>query len=395
MANRDATELYLADLYAQAVPEPEQQLAWARGIDAAQQQINRALAASAEAIAALLGASAENRQDASAARMLARMLAQEESPTAEETSAAFLRARMRRLRVLLCRARYHDADAILDVLQPLRLRTEFVSQLTEGLRVTPSPGAESFIQATRPALARIGELTGLLVNANQRLVATLARQYRNGPLPFMDLVQEGNLGLLRALERFDPEHGTRVSTYAMWWIRRAMVYAIARQGRDVRPSVAQYWGARQALRTMDRLEIAQGRRATHREAAQHLGTSVEALQQSLAVLSPPLALDAPLQGPDGAQHLDRLESAAEKNPEHMALDGDLRHAVKQLLLQLPERHAKILRMRFGIDLRDDCTLDQIAQQQGVTRERIRQLEAQALNALRKLDQAWILRGCLG
>ena len=395
MANRDATELYLADLYAQAIPEPEQQLAWARGMDAAQQQINRALAVSAEAVAALLDASAENLQDATAARMLARVLAQEESPTAEETSAAFLCARMRRLRTLVCRARHHDADAILDVLQPLRLRTEFVSQLNERLRVTHSPGAGNFILATTPRLARIGELTGLLVNANQRLVATLARQYRNGPLPFMDLVQEGNLGLLRALERFDPEHGTRVSTYAMWWIRRAMVYAIARQGRDVRPSVAQYWGARQALRAMDRLEIVQGRRATHRETAQHLGTSVEALQQSLAVLAPPLALDAPLQGPDGAQHLDRLESAAERNPEHMVTDGDLRHAIKQLLLQLPERHAKILRMRFGIDLRDDCTLDQIAQQQGVTRERIRQLEAQALNALRKLDQAWILRGCLG
>ena len=394
MANRDATELYLADLYAQAVPEPEQQLAWARGMDAAQQQINRALAASAEAVAALLDAAAENRQDASAARLLARVLAQEDAPTADESAAEFLRARMRRLRMLVCRAGNPDAEAILEVLRPLRLRTEFLSQLIARLRATSS-GAEPFIQAAGPALARIRALTGLLVNANQRLVATLARQYRNGPLPFMDLVQEGNLGLLRALERFDPEHGTRVSTYAMWWIRRAMVYAIARQGRDVRPSVAQYWGARQALRTMDRLETVQGRRATHREAALHLGTSVEALQQSLAVLSPPLALDAPLQGPDGAQHLDRLESSAEKNPEPMALEGDLRHAVRQLLLQLPERHAKILRMRFGIDLRDDCTLDQIAQQQGVTRERIRQLEAQALNALRQLDQAWILRGCLG
>ncbi|MFA7387040.1 MAG: sigma-70 family RNA polymerase sigma factor, partial [Thiohalobacteraceae bacterium] len=344
MANRDATELYLADLYAQAVPEPEQQLAWARGMDAAQQQINRALAASAEAVAALLDAAAENRPDVSAARMLARVLARADAATADESPAAFLRVCMRRLRTLVCRAGERDAEVILDVLQPLRLRTEFLSQLTARLRATSSE-AEAFIQTAGPALARIGELTGLLVNANQRLVATLARQYRNGPLPFMDLVQEGNLGLLRALERFDPEHGTRVSTYAMWWIRRAMVYAIARQGRDVRPSVAQYWGARQALRAMDRLEIAQGRRATHREAALHLGTSVEALQQSLALLSPPLALDAPLPGPDGAQHLDRLESAAEKNPEPMALEGDLRHAVRQLLLQLPERHAKILRMR--------------------------------------------------
>ena len=395
MASRDATELYLADVYAQTIPDPEQQLDWARAINRAQQRFNRALASAAEAVDLMLACYAETPPGQGAARMLARMLPQRTDAAAVEAPDAFLNRQMQRLAELSHRAAPPEPRAVLEVLRPLRLRSEFAIQLTDLLRMRPSVEARRFVATTAPILARIAALTGLLVHANQRLVATLARQYRNGPLPFMDLVQEGNLGLLRAIERFDPGHGTRVSTYAMWWIRRAMVYAIARQGRDVRPSVAQYWGARQALRAMDRLENVQGRRATQQETAQHLGTSVTALQQTLAVLLPPLALDAPVENAEGACRLERLGSPADKDPEQAAVDLDLRHAIKELLLHLPERHAKILRMRFGIGLRDDCTLDQIAQQQGVTRERIRQLEAQALNALRKLDQAGVLRGCLG
>jgi RNA polymerase sigma factor (sigma-70 family) len=393
MTSRDATELYLADVYAQPLVDPERQLAWIREIDQAQQRFNQALAVATEAIGLMLACYADIPPGQGAARMLARMLL-EEGSAAVEAPDACLNRQMRRLRELAHCTSRPDPDAMLQALQPLRLRTEFTVQLTELLRARPSAEAEHFVATATSIQTRIAELTGFLVRANQRLVATLARQYRNGPLPFMDLVQEGNLGLLRAIERFDPEHGTRVSTYAMWWIRRAMVYAIARQGRDVRPSVAQYWGARQALRTMDRLENLQGRRTTQRETAQHLGTSVTALQQTLTVLLPPLALDAPVEHAQGLNRMERLASA-DKCPEQSTVDGDLRRAIKELLLHLPERHAKILRMRFGIDLRDDCTLDQIAQQQGVTRERIRQLEVQALNALRKLEQAWELRGCLG
>jgi RNA polymerase sigma factor (sigma-70 family) len=394
MTSRDATELYLADVYAQPLADPEQQLAWTGEIDRAQQQFNQALAAGPEAVGVLLACHADIPPGQGAARILARVLPQD-GGAAADTPDACLNGRMRRLRELSLSASRPDTDAILHALRPLRLRTEFAIQLTDLLRARSSADADRFVATATPIQARIAELTGFLVRANQRLVATLARQYRNGPLPFMDLVQEGNIGLLRAIERFDPGHGTRVSTYAMWWIRRAMVYAIARQGRDVRPSVAQYWGARQALRTMDRLENLQGRRATQKETAQHLGTSVSALQQTLAVLLPPLALDAPVGGAEEPRHMERLQAAADKDPEQSIVDGDLRRAVRELLLHLPERHAKILRMRFGIDLRDDCTLDQIAQQQGVTRERIRQLEVQALDALRKLEQTWTLRGCLG
>jgi RNA polymerase primary sigma factor len=224
------------------------------------------------------------------------------------------------------------------------------------------------------------------------LVVTLARQYRSSPLAFLDLVQEGNLGLLRAIERFDPEQGTRVSTYAMWWVRRAMVYAIARQGRDVRPSVAQYWNARQVMRANDRLEFEQGRRVTHHETARYLGITVEAVQEGLTTLAPPVRLDAPIDGTEDHARIERLTTTNSPDPERALFDHDLRRTVDELLKHLPERHAKILRLRFGIGMHDDCTLEQIARQQGVTRERIRQIEAQALKFLRNLNAAWALRG---
>ncbi|HEY9198453.1 MAG TPA: sigma-70 family RNA polymerase sigma factor, partial [Gammaproteobacteria bacterium] len=282
------------------------------------------------------------------------------------------------------------------VLTPLRLRCEFMAELCAAVRAGTAECAETqaFLTAAAAAQVRIRGATDRLVLANQRLVMTLARQYRYAPMAFMDLVQEGNLGLLRAIERFDPDHGARVSTYALWWVRRAMVYAIARQGHAVRPPVQQYWSARQIQRALNRLDGSRGSRSTLREAARELGISVAAIQEGLALLAPAAALDAPMEGSDGLGRIERLAAADSGDPEGNAIERDLRRAVGALLDHLPERHAKILRMRFGIDVHDHCTLEQIAQQQGVTRERIRQLEAQALDALRALDAAWVLRSCL-
>lgn len=394
MTVSDATELYLADVNARQIPDPDEQLAWVRRLDQQQRRYNRALVACPGVVVDLLNCYTHLTKSAQVGRVVARYVPAQDSTGPQKSTDLLLDVCMRRLRRLVTGGTGYTPQAGRALLRPFRLRSEFMQELIVAVRESGAERHAEFVHTAQRTVNRIGEITGHLVQANQRLVAMLARQYRSGPLPFMDLVQEGNLGLLRAIERFDPDHGTRLSTYALWWIRRAMIYAIARQGRDVRPSVAQYWEARQVARTLERLEREQGRRASHRQVAQRLGTSVEALHKSLGALLPPLALDAPIEAAEGISRIEALVARSEKEPETIVVGDDLRRAVSELLKHLPERHATILRMRFGIGLHDDCTLEQIAQQQGVTRERIRQLEVQALNALRALDAAWVLRACL-
>lgn len=382
MSDDQATAHYLAEVASRPVPEPQTQLAWTRAIDAAQQAFNRALLDCPAARTQFVRLTAQVRATDVTPRWLARRVG-----SAEEAE----------MPVEVEQLHGQTPDRLPAALAPLRLRSEFMAEVCAAVRAGDAEGAEAqvFLAAAGAAQTQIRAATDRLVQANQRLVVTLARQYRYAPMAFMDLVQEGNLGLLRAIERFDPGYGARVSTYALWWVRRAMVYAIARQGHAVRPPVQQYWSARQIQRTLSRLDGTRGCRHPLREAARELGISVTAIQEGLALLAPAAALDAPLEGSDGLGRIERLVAVDDAgDPEGSASERDLRRAVCALLAHLPERHAKILRMRFGIDVYDHCTLEQIAQQQGVTRERIRQLEAQALDALRALDAAWVLRGCL-
>jgi len=395
MTSNDPTELYLVTINARPVPDQEQQFSWARAIDLEQQRYNRAIADDAAVTAILLECYVCTAPTGRAGRIVARgLMPAAASELTSERTGLLLDECMRKLNDLVSASAQHDAQACYAVLQPLRLRTEFMVDLIAVVESHGLSKSANFIHNAKRAVKAIGGLTNHLVQANQRMVAMLARKYRYGPLPFMDLVQEGNLGLLRAIERFDPEQGTRMSTYAMWWIRRAMVYAIARQGRDVRPSVAQYWEARQVARTLDSLGSEQQPCGKHAATADRLGISVDIVHRALVTLLPPLALDAPLAATEGICRMDILVDALESGPEARIVNDDMRRAVAELLTQLPERQARILQMRFGIGVRDDCTLEQIARQQGVTRERIRQLEAQALTSLRALSSTWALRGCL-
>lgn len=384
MSDDQAMARYLAEMAQQSVPAPALQLTWARTIDAAQQAFNQAVLACVAACGHCASLMAVPPDAGALPRWLARRLGAE--PAVGETFSVDANWTPEQSRAQLSR-----------VLPSLRLRSEFMAEVCNAVRTEPSQDAttRAFLGTAQQAQARIRVATDRLVRANQRLVVNLARQYRHAPLAFMDLVQEGNLGLLRAIERFDPEHGARVSTYALWWVRRAMVYAIARQSHAVRPPLQQYWAARQMQRALNRLEAVPGCRSKLRATAREFGVSVADVQDSLALLIPATALHATPDGDDGVSRIDRLVDNGAADPEGRAMERDLHRAVAALLDRLPQRQAKILRMRFGIDVYDDCTLEQIAQQQGVTRERIRQIEAQALEALRTLDAAWLLRGCVG
>lgn len=378
MERMDATELYCARIYARAVPPAELQLDWVRCIERVQRRVVQAIAACPPAwplIAARFAVWLDGGGDSG-------------SPGRWTAASGRADAGLAECRALLCAG--VAPERLRTALTPLRLRTECMADLQAHLAGGPGDAAR-LARLLGRSLKRTRTLTTRLVEANQRLVAALARQYRGGPLAYMDLVQEGNLGLLRAIERFDPARGVRLSTYALWWIRRAMVYAIVRHGQDVRPSVAQYWEGREVARTAERLAAARGRAVSHREIAAQLGVSVADVHRGMAAQAAPLALDAPLRGTDGIAMIDQLVAVPGACPERSARMEELHRAIQALLAQLPERHARILRMRFGIGLRDDCTLEQIARQQGVTRERIRQLEAQALKVLRGLDAAWLLR----
>lgn len=373
MPDDHATACYLAEIAARPVADAQRQLAWARAIDCAQQAFNRALLA------------------CPAARLHFQRLAGR--PEDRDGAPRWL---ARRCDAAAARAATPAADALHAHLRNLRLSCEGMTELVAAVQAGVRDGqAQAFLAAAARARAAVRVATERLVQANQRLVVTLARQYRHAPVPFMDLVQEGNLGLLRAIERFDPEHGARVSTYALWWVRRAMVYAIVRQGHAVRAPVALYWSARQIQRGLARLDNARGRRGPLQEAACALGVSVADIHESRCVLTPALSLDATAEALDGRAGIDQLADAAAADPELGVAEHDLRRVVGSLLAQLPERQAGILRLRFGIGVHDDCTLEQIARQQGVTRERIRQIEAQALETLRALDTTADLRGCLG
>ena len=381
MSDDQATARYLSEIARRPVAGPELQLAWARSIDAAQQSFNAALLACAAARVRLVELLTAPAEAGGVPRWLARRTDTEEDADAVSAAAS----------------EWTPAQAqvqLREFLSPLRLRREFMAELCGALQSAQDSDTKVFLAVAARMQSRIRVATERLVQSNQRLVVSVARQYRYAPLAFMDLVQEGNLGLLRAIERFDPEHGARLSTYALWWVRRAMVYAIARQSHTVRPPVQQYWAARQLQRALNRLDGVPGCRSSVRAAAREFGISVAEVQESVALLTPAAALHAPVGDQDGVSRIDRLPAAAAVDPEDDAMEHDLRRAVAALLDHLPQRHAKILRMRFGIGVHDGCTLEQIAQQQGVTRERIRQIEAQALDALRGLDAAWLLRACL-
>lgn len=395
MTNKDATQLYLKQINARPQLGPVEQLQCMRQIDRLQRRLNQCLAQSQVLWRPLAEQLVGQDGDCRLLETLARWVGECSSPTGH----------VQRLCGLL-QEPTTTAHQIEQALGPLRLRRNLYRRLLNNpahSRIASAPKGPGRGPAPAPAqkppgearhiLLRLDSLTEDLVQANQRLVANLARQYRQGPVSFMDLVQEGNLGLLRALERFDPERGTRVATYAVWWVRRAMVYALARQGRDVRPSLGQYWGARQLVRAHQALESDQGQ-ITTLEAARRLGVSSACLQQAKAALVAHVTWDANGPGEYSEQQQAAFSTLPALVPEQAYENRELSRLVQGLLQQLPARHAAILRMRFGIDLRDDCTLEQIAQQQGVSRERIRQLEAQALKILRRWRSTASLRDFL-
>ena len=253
---------------------------------------------------------------------------------------------------------------------------------------------EKALNLVESRLAQSRNAKSELIEANLRLVVSIAKKYTNRGLQFLDLIQEGNIGLMKAVDKFEYQRGYKFSTYATWWIRQAITRAIADQARTIRIPVHMIETINKLIRTSRYLVQEHGREPTPEEIAEKMEFPLEKVRKVLKIAKEPISLETPI-GEEEDSHLgDFIEDKKVISPGEAVISHNLGEQTRKVLTTLTPREEKVLRMRFGIGEKSDHTLEEVGRDFSVTRERIRQIEAKALRKLRHPSRSRQLRSFL-
>lgn len=283
-------------------------------------------------------------------------------------------------------------DELKSVLQA-ELSTDTTQHYLNRIGAKPLLGAEQEVQVA--TLAKAGDFAARqkMIEHNLRLVVSIAKHYINRGVVLLDLIEEGNIGLMRAIDKFEPERGFRFSTYATWWIRQSIERAIMNQARTVRLPVHMVRELNQILRAKYHLEAQHhdGKEASAEDIASLVGRPVEEVQDILALSEHATSLDAPLDNDPQSSLMDMLPDDGDVSPDAQAEQHEMTLLVRDWLQKLPDKQRVVVMRRFGLDNDDPATLETLAEEMGVTRERVRQIQQEALV---KLKRAMAARGVL-